>query len=91
MHVANKGFMIYCEWPIPVHLSWVLNVQWDVDGVHVICHLTQVGRTLIAVPLNYKTENLQPLVPPPLEALRSCVGSLRRCSGRYSVVSTQVN
>ena len=33
--------------------------------------------------LNCKTEDLQPLVPPSLEALRSCVGLLRRFSGRY--------
>ncbi|KAI5122021.1 hypothetical protein M0805_008012 [Coniferiporia weirii] len=52
-------------------------------GVHVIHQLTQAGRTLIAVLLNCKTEDLQPLVPRSLEALRACVALLRRFSGRY--------
>ncbi|KAJ7724329.1 fungal-specific transcription factor domain-containing protein [Mycena maculata] len=52
-------------------------------GVHVIHQLTQAGRTLVAVLLNCKTEVLQPLIPPGLDALRSCVGLLRRFSGRY--------
>ncbi|KAJ6607680.1 fungal-specific transcription factor domain-containing protein [Mycena sp. CBHHK59/15] len=52
-------------------------------GVHVIHQLTQAGRTLVAVLLNCKTEALQPLIPPGLDALRSCVGLLRRFSGRY--------
>jgi len=52
-------------------------------GVHVIHQLTQAGRALIAILLNCKTEDLQPLVPPSLDALRSCVGLLRRFSGRY--------
>lgn len=53
------------------------------DGVHVIHQLTQAGRSLIAVLLNCITSDLQPLVPPSLEALRSCVVLLRRFSGRY--------
>ncbi|KAJ7028846.1 fungal-specific transcription factor domain-containing protein, partial [Mycena alexandri] len=52
-------------------------------GVHVIHQLTQAGRTLVAVLLNCQTEALQPLIPPGLDALRSCVGLLRRFSGRY--------
>ncbi|KAJ7182904.1 fungal-specific transcription factor domain-containing protein [Mycena crocata] len=52
-------------------------------GVHVIHQLTQAGRTLVAVLLNCKTEALAPLIPPGLDALRSCVGLLRRFSGRY--------
>ncbi|KAJ7677809.1 fungal-specific transcription factor domain-containing protein [Mycena polygramma] len=52
-------------------------------GVHVIHQLTQAGRTLVAVLLNCKSEALQPLIPPGLDALRSCVGLLRRFSGRY--------
>ncbi|THH07519.1 hypothetical protein EW145_g3327 [Phellinidium pouzarii] len=52
-------------------------------GVHVIHQLTQAGRTLIAVLLNCKTEDLQPLVPRSLEALRACIALLRRFSGRY--------
>ncbi|KAJ7687727.1 fungal-specific transcription factor domain-containing protein [Mycena rosella] len=52
-------------------------------GVHVIHQLTQAGRTLVAVLLNCKTEQLAPLIPPGLDALRSCVGLLRRFSGRY--------
>ena len=53
------------------------------DGVHVIHQLTQAGRTLVAILLNCKTEALQHLIPPGLEALRSCVALLRRFSGRY--------
>ncbi|KAF7303862.1 P-type phospholipid transporter [Mycena indigotica] len=52
-------------------------------GVHVIHQLTQAGRTLVAVLLNCKSDLLQPLIPPGLDALRSCVGLLRRFSGRY--------
>ncbi|KAH8112468.1 fungal-specific transcription factor domain-containing protein [Phellopilus nigrolimitatus] len=52
-------------------------------GVHVIHQLTQAGRTLIAVLLTCRAEDLQGLVPPSLEALRACVGLLRRFSGRY--------
>ncbi|KAL0581268.1 hypothetical protein V5O48_000751 [Marasmius crinis-equi] len=52
-------------------------------GVHVIHQLTQAGRTLVAVLLCCKSETMQPLIPPGLEALRSCVGLLRRFSGRY--------
>ncbi|KAF8657587.1 hypothetical protein AX16_002169 [Volvariella volvacea WC 439] len=52
-------------------------------GVHVIHQLTQAGRTLVAVLLCCKTDALQHLIPPGLDALRSCVGLLRRFSGRY--------
>ncbi|KIY48461.1 hypothetical protein FISHEDRAFT_43345 [Fistulina hepatica ATCC 64428] len=52
-------------------------------GVHVIHQLTQAGRTLVAVLLNCKSEAFQHLIPPGLDALRSCVGLLRRFSGRY--------
>ncbi|KAF9261614.1 hypothetical protein L218DRAFT_980783 [Marasmius fiardii PR-910] len=52
-------------------------------GVHVIHQLTQAGRTLVAVLLCCKSEHLQPLITPGLDALRSCVGLLRRFSGRY--------
>ncbi|KAF7313955.1 P-type phospholipid transporter [Mycena chlorophos] len=52
-------------------------------GVHVIHQLTQAGRTLVAILLNCKADVLQPLIPPGLDALRSCVGLLRRFSGRY--------
>lgn len=38
---------------------------------------------MIAVILSAKTEDLQSLVSPSLEALRSCVSLLRRFSGRY--------
>ena len=48
-----------------------------------IHQLTQAGRTLIAVLLNCRSEDLQPLVPPSLDALRACVSLLRRFSGRY--------
>ncbi|XP_006456252.1 hypothetical protein AGABI2DRAFT_228126 [Agaricus bisporus var. bisporus H97] len=52
-------------------------------GVHVIHQLTQAGRTLVAILLCCKSEALQPLIPPGLEALRSCITLLRRFSGRY--------
>ncbi|KAJ7054209.1 fungal-specific transcription factor domain-containing protein [Mycena amicta] len=52
-------------------------------GVHVIHQLTQAGRTLVAVLLSCQSDTLQPLIPPGLDALRSCVGLLRRFSGRY--------
>ncbi|KAH7890582.1 fungal-specific transcription factor domain-containing protein [Phlebopus sp. FC_14] len=52
-------------------------------GVHVIHQLTQAGRTLVAILINCKTEKLQRLIQPALEALRSCVGLLRRFSGKY--------
>ncbi|KAF6742567.1 fungal-specific transcription factor domain-containing protein [Ephemerocybe angulata] len=52
-------------------------------GVHVIHQLTQAGRTLVAVLLCCKTDALQHLIPPGLDALRSCIGLLRRFSGRY--------
>ncbi|EIW75503.1 hypothetical protein CONPUDRAFT_139989 [Coniophora puteana RWD-64-598 SS2] len=52
-------------------------------GVHVIHQLTQAGRTLLSILINCKSEKLQHLIQPALEALRSCVGLLRRFSGRY--------
>ncbi|OJA12560.1 hypothetical protein AZE42_07878 [Rhizopogon vesiculosus] len=52
-------------------------------GVHVIHQLTQAGRTLVAILINCKSEKLQRLIQPAIEALRQCVGLLRRFSGRY--------
>ncbi|OSX62312.1 hypothetical protein POSPLADRAFT_1143806 [Postia placenta MAD-698-R-SB12] len=52
-------------------------------GVHVIHQLTAAGRTLVAVLLCCHPERMQPLIGPGLEALRSCVGLLKRFSGRY--------
>lgn len=52
-------------------------------GVHVIHQLTQAGRTLVAILLCCKTEALQNLIPLGLDALRTCIGLLRRFSGRY--------
>ncbi|TFY62298.1 hypothetical protein EVJ58_g3957 [Rhodofomes roseus] len=52
-------------------------------GVHVIHQLTAAGRTLVAVLLCCQPENMQPLIAPGLEALRSSVGLLKRFSGRY--------
>ncbi|TFY70865.1 hypothetical protein EVG20_g2137 [Dentipellis fragilis] len=52
-------------------------------GVHVIHQLTQAGRTLVAFLLNCQSEPLRPLITPALDGLRSCVGLLRRFSGRY--------
>lgn len=53
------------------------------DGVHVIHQLTQAGRTLVAFLLNCQAESLRPLITPALDALRSCVGLLKRFSNRY--------
>jgi hypothetical protein len=53
------------------------------DGVHVIHQLAQAGRTLVAVVLNCKNVEFRPLISPSVEGLRSCVGLLRRFSGRY--------
>jgi hypothetical protein len=53
------------------------------DGVHVIHQLTQTGRTLVAILLCCKTEDLQHLIPPALDGLRLCIGLLRRFSNRY--------
>ncbi|KAF5371410.1 hypothetical protein D9757_010008 [Collybiopsis confluens] len=52
-------------------------------GVHVIHQLTQAGRTLVAILLNCKSDVMQSLISPGLDALRSCVALLRRFSGRY--------
>ncbi|KAI0066865.1 hypothetical protein BV25DRAFT_1796186 [Artomyces pyxidatus] len=52
-------------------------------GVHVIHQLTQAGRTLVAFLLNCQSDSLRPLITPALDGLRSCVGLLRRFSGRY--------
>lgn len=52
-------------------------------GVHVIHQLTQAGRTLIGFLLNCQADVLRPLIAPALDGLRSCVGLLRRFSGRY--------
>ncbi|EEB87421.1 hypothetical protein MPER_15226, partial [Moniliophthora perniciosa FA553] len=49
-------------------------------GVHVIHQLTQAGRTLVAILLCRKSETMQPLIAPGLDAL---LGLLRRFSGRY--------
>lgn len=83
MQVAKKGLMTYCMCTFFLSSNKLMRILNLADGVHVIHQLTQAGRTLIAVLLNCKTEDLQPLVPPSLEALRSCVGLLRRFSGRY--------
>lgn len=82
MQVAAKGLMTYCE------LILMLDVLRDhrsssSDGVHVIHQLTQAGRTLLATLVNCRSDKLQSLIQPGLEALRSCVALLRRFSGRY--------
>lgn len=84
--VAKRGLMTYCAF-VPSSsssfFSHVLTTPSPPDGVHVIHQLTQAGRTLVAVLLNCAAPQLQPLIPPGLDALRSCVGLLRRFSGRY--------
>lgn len=52
-------------------------------GVHVIHQLAQAGRTLVAVVLNCRNADFRPLIAPSIEGLRSCLGLLRRFSGRY--------
>ncbi|KAL0242352.1 hypothetical protein I308_105981 [Cryptococcus tetragattii IND107] len=52
-------------------------------GVHVIHQLAQAGRTLVAVILNCRNADFRPIIAPSVEGLRSCVGLLRRFSGRY--------
>ncbi|EIW69098.1 hypothetical protein TREMEDRAFT_11471, partial [Tremella mesenterica DSM 1558] len=52
-------------------------------GVHVIHQLAQAGRTLVAVVLNCRNADFRPLIAPSIDGLRSCVGLLRRFSGRY--------
>jgi Fungal specific transcription factor domain len=85
LQIAKKGLMTYCKSLRVFFLCSVLIsvVATYLDGVHVIHQLTQAGRTLVAILLNCKTEALQHLIPPGLEALRSCVALLRRFSGRY--------
>jgi len=50
-------------------------------GLFVIHQLTQAGRTLVAVLLDCKSDNS--FMTSSLEALKACVGLLRRFSGRY--------
>ncbi|KAG6819891.1 hypothetical protein H0H93_007669 [Arthromyces matolae] len=68
---------------ITTHLQIAKKGLMTYYGVHVIHQLTQAGRTLVAILLSCKTEELQHLIPTGLYALRSCVGLLRRFSGRY--------
>lgn len=48
-----------------------------------IHQLAQAGRTLVAVILNCKSAESRPLIAASIEGFRSCVGLLRRFSGRY--------
>ena len=81
VHVAKKGMMTYCGWF--AYLDFDLPAHVHADGVHVIHQLTQAGRTLMAILLCCKTETLQNLIRTGLDAIRSCIGLLRRFSGRY--------
>ena len=84
LHIATKGLMTYCESRFFLHLlERGDELGHFADGVHVIHQLTQAGRTLVAILLNCKSESLQYLIQPSLDALRSCMGLLRRFSGRY--------
>lgn len=81
LQVAAKGLMTYCKQSL---LSDKANLTVAyADGVHVIHQLTQAGRTLVAVVVNCRGEKLQGMVEPALDGIRSCVGLLRRFSGRY--------
>jgi hypothetical protein len=66
-----------------VPYRFLTHFAFPIDGVHIIHQLTQVGRTLVSILLNCKSEALQYLISPSLDALRSCVGLLRRFSDRY--------
>lgn len=84
LHIAKKGLMTYCtcsRFNIPDSATYLVFLH--LDGVHVIHQLTQAGRTLVAILLCCKTEALQHLIPLGLDALRTCIGLLRRFSGRY--------
>lgn len=81
VHISQRGMMTYCTAKsYPVHSQIVAD---RADGVHVIHQLAQAGRTLVAVILNCRNADLRPLISPAIEGLRSCVGLLRRFSGRY--------
>ena len=85
LQIASKGLMTYCESRAIFVSVLVLNAVTlcSLDGVHVIHQLTQAGRTLIAFLLNCQSDSLKHLITPALDGLRSCVGLLRRFSGRY--------
>ncbi|TFK47399.1 hypothetical protein OE88DRAFT_1666165 [Heliocybe sulcata] len=68
---------------VSAHLHVATKGLMTYYGVHVIHQLTQAGRTLVAILVNSHHDAMRPLVGPALEALRSCVGLLRRFSGRY--------
>ncbi|KZT25557.1 hypothetical protein NEOLEDRAFT_349104 [Neolentinus lepideus HHB14362 ss-1] len=68
---------------VSAHLHVATKGLMTYYGVHVIHQLTQAGRTLVAIMVNSHHDSMRPLVAPALEALRSCVGLLRRFSGRY--------
>ncbi|KII85637.1 hypothetical protein PLICRDRAFT_44970 [Plicaturopsis crispa FD-325 SS-3] len=68
---------------VSAHLHIATKGLMTYYGVHVIHQLTQAGRTLMAILLNCKSDTMQHLIPESLDALRSCVGLLKRFSGRY--------
>lgn len=75
--------MTYCKFTSLSGLLFPPKHTFHADGVHVIHQLAQAGRTLVAVVLNCKTPDFAHLIAPATEGLRSCVGLLRRFSGRY--------
>lgn len=77
--------MTYCEFrnPFPSLADASLTRLFTSDGVHVVHQLAQAGRTLLAVILNCKSPESRPLAASSIEGFRSCVGLLRRFSGRY--------
>ncbi|EJD36897.1 hypothetical protein AURDEDRAFT_116989 [Auricularia subglabra TFB-10046 SS5] len=79
---------------IAAHLSVASKGLMTYYGVHVIHQLTQAGRSLLAVLLECQhfihrapdaegEAFFRALIPPSVDALRSCLGLLRRFSGRY--------
>lgn len=68
---------------VSAHLHVATKGLMTYYGVHVIHQLTQAGRTLVAILVNSHHDSMRPLVGSALDALRSCVGLLRRFSGRY--------
>jgi len=72
--------MTYCKLRYSILCELLMLIT---DGVHVIHQLAQAGRTLVAVILNCRNADFRPLIASSIEGLRSCVGLLRRFSGRY--------
>lgn len=81
---SQRGMMTYCMSRLIGNATVESSADHIfLDGVHVIHQLAQAGRTLVAVILNCRNADFRPIIAPSVEGLRSCVGLLRRFSGRY--------